>query len=134
MKYCFLLILFLGTSCQAHRDIVGESEPIDDFQTNRIENPMLSIDLTTYLKRFPGVYVSGQGSYASIYIRGINSLIYSNEPLILVDGVQFNSYSELYGAIGTSSIKRIEVLKNPDETGIYGMRGANGVLKITTKK
>ena len=95
----------------------------------------MSIDLTTYLKRFAGIYVSGNGYNATISVRGVNSLSPSrSEPLVIIDGNQVASYSEAYSMVNSAMIKRIQVLKNPDEIGIYGVRGANGVIKITTKK
>jgi TonB-dependent SusC/RagA subfamily outer membrane receptor len=102
------------------------------------------------------------GSTASINIRGINTLddgsggghaccgggaptSTNTEPLIVVDGVPFinQSISPLdigaVGAIGplaslsTADIERIDVLKDSDATAIYGSRGANGVILVTTK-
>jgi TonB-dependent SusC/RagA subfamily outer membrane receptor len=53
----------------------------------------------------------------------------SNQPLILVDGVQYGSYID----INPNDVASIEVLKDASSTAIYGSRGANGVILITTK-
>jgi len=74
---------------------------------------------------------SGQaGSGLSFTLRGERSLKASNAPLILVDGVEYGSTLD----INPSDIERIEVLKDASSTAIYGSRGANGVILITTKR
>lgn len=73
----------------------------------------------------------GQG--LSVRIRGTNSLLSSGEPLYVIDGVPTNSPA---GApvINPKNIQSIDVLKDASATAIYGSRGANGVVLITTKK
>ncbi len=81
---------------------------------------------------------SGQpGAGISIRVRGISSISGGNEPLYVVDGVPFFS-SDVRGLNGMSSINpndiaSIQVLKDASATAIYGSRGANGVVMITTK-
>lgn len=80
-----------------------------------------------YLKgRVAGVEVNG----TSITIRGIRSINYSNEPLILVDGQQVGDISWL----SPEEVERVDVLKDASSTAMYGSRGANGVILITTRK
>ena len=79
-----------------------------------------------YLRgRVPGVIV-GPGN--SITIRGINSINASTEPLILVDGVEVNDLSN----INPMDVYSVNVLKDASSS-IYGVRGGNGVILITTK-
>lgn len=74
---------------------------------------------------------SGQaGSSLSFTIRGERSLTASNAPLILVDGIDYGTSMD----INPSDIESIEVLKDASSTAIYGTRGANGIIMITTKK
>lgn len=74
---------------------------------------------------------SRPGSSMQIRIRGTRSLSASNDPLIVLDGVPFmGSLSD----ISTGDIKNIDVLKDASSTAIYGSRGANGVILITTYK
>jgi TonB-linked SusC/RagA family outer membrane protein len=96
--------------------------------------------------------VSGTtGTSQRIRIRGSNSLLLSNEPLIVVDGTYFNN-TRLYGNSGTATgmtggqepsrlndlsvgeVEAVEVLKGPAATALYGAAGANGVIVITTKR
>ena len=87
------------------------------------------------------------GAASSINVRGMSSLMLSNQPLIIVDGVEFNSsVSNMSGDywdgisstsrlidIDPNTIHKIEVLKGLSQTMIYGEKGRNGVILITTK-
>ena len=79
-----------------------------------------------YLMTVPGVIVKG----TEIYIRGISSINADTQPLIVVDGIAVNDISSL----NPRAIDNISVLKDAGACAIYGMRGANGVIVITTKK
>ena len=86
------------------------------------------------------------GAGYSVSIRGQNSILSGNDPLFLIDGVPFTNTSISLGAISANGpqspfnsinpgdIESIEILKDADATAIYGSRGANGVVLITTKK
>lgn len=71
------------------------------------------------------------GAGMNILIRGINSFSTSTEPLYVVDGVPFDGSTSL---INPSDIESLTVLKDASSTAIYGSRGANGVVLITTKQ
>ena len=85
--------------------------------------------------REPGVqfdHSSGDPTVSpSLLIRGINSLNANTHPLIILDGM---SYDGPLNMINPNDIESVKVLKNASETSFYGMRGANGVVVITTKK
>jgi len=88
------------------------------------------------MDRFPGVEVRRTSTGGvSIRIRGPASFYSSSEPLYVVDGIpiQQGLHVALLG-ISPHDIASIAVLKNPADTGIYGLRGANGVIVITTKR
>ncbi|MDO8929638.1 MAG: SusC/RagA family TonB-linked outer membrane protein, partial [Bacteroidota bacterium] len=85
--------------------------------------------------RLPGVEFSQTstrpGATMQIRIRGTRSLTASNDPLVVLDGVPFSgSISE----INNNDIKSMDILKDASATAIYGSRGANGVIIITTNK
>lgn len=71
------------------------------------------------------------GATTQIRIRGTRSLTASNDPLIVLDGIPFAG--EL-SDINTNDIKSMDILKDASSTAIYGSRGANGVILITTNK
>ena len=81
-----------------------------------------------------GVMVTNQdgapGSKSAIRIRGIGTINGDAQPLYVVDGVQVGNDADF---VNPADIERIEVLKDASATAIYGSRGANGVIMITTK-
>jgi TonB-linked SusC/RagA family outer membrane protein len=83
----------------------------------------------------PGVSVSsanGQpGSAPSVRIRGIGSINASNNPLYVVDGIQ---YENAIANLNSDDVESISVLKDASSTALYGAKAANGVIIITTKK
>lgn len=85
--------------------------------------------------RASGVQVSqntgAPGSGISVRIRGTNSIQGSNEPLYVIDGFPSSSNPTV---LNNADIESIEILKDASATAIYGSRGANGVMLITTKK
>jgi TonB-dependent starch-binding outer membrane protein SusC len=85
------------------------------------------------------------GTGQRLNIRGANSLSLSNEPLVYVDGMQVSNGNNLGFGVGgqaisrlndisPESIEKVEVLKGPAATAVYGTSAANGVLLITTKR
>ena len=74
---------------------------------------------------------SKPGATMQIRIRGTRSLNASNDPLVVLDGVPF---AGSLGDIDPSSIKSIDILKDASATAIYGSRGANGVILVTSTK
>lgn len=73
------------------------------------------------------------GSNMNIVIRGNNSLTQENSPLFVIDGFPVED-SSAASTLNPSDIESLEVLKDASATAIYGARGANGVVIITTKK
>lgn len=91
--------------------------------TQALQGRIAGVDLTTTN--------SQPGASMQIRIRGQRSLTASNDPLIVLDGIPF--MGEL-NDISPSSIKSMDILKDAASTAIYGARGANGVIMITTYK
>jgi TonB-linked SusC/RagA family outer membrane protein len=84
--------------------------------------------------RLPGVQFSQTssqpGAATQIRIRGVRSLTASNDPLIVLDGIPFPGS---IGDINPNDIQSVDILKDASATAIYGSRGANGVVLVTTK-
>ena len=84
--------------------------------------------------KLPGVDITrssgAAGAGINVLVRGNRSLTASNSPLFIVDGIQYNSIQDL----NPGDVQSMEVLKDAASTAIYGSRGANGVILITTKK
>ncbi|ESU19104.1 putative outer membrane protein [Flavobacterium cauense R2A-7] len=120
-----------------------------DIEKQPVSNPLAAMQ-----GRMSGVNIvqntGAPGGGFDIQVRGINSLrADGNTPLYIVDGVPYSSQSlgdiqtsasilagtsSPLSSINPSDIESIEVLKDADATAIYGSRGANGVILITTKK
>lgn len=86
--------------------------------------------------RFPGVMVerTTDGGGVSVRIRGPASFFANGEPLYVVDGTPFQvGPGGVLKGINPYDIATIQVLKDPGDTAIFGMRGANGVIVITTR-
>jgi TonB-dependent starch-binding outer membrane protein SusC len=117
----------------------------EDLTKQPVGNPILALS-----GRVAGLLVAQAsgvpGGALRIQLRGRNSLVNGNDPLYIVDGVPFPSspLNESFSGGGISAspldninpatIESIEVLKDAAATAIYGSRGANGVILITTKK
>ena len=131
-------VVVVGYGTQRKSDLTGAVSSIRGDKLR--EMPVVSIEQAMQ-GRMAGVQVqqtSGQpGAGISIRIRGVSSIAGGNEPLYVIDGLpQFND--DVRGAnglatINPSDIESIEVLKDAASTAIYGSRGANGVIMITTK-
>ena len=102
---------------------------LDNMRVGRIEEMLAG--------RVPGLEVShtSSGDY-TLRIRGRNTLYGSDEPLVVLDGMPLRAggLSRSLAAISPSDVARIEVLKDAGATAFYGVRGANGVILITTKR
>ncbi|MFC3198877.1 SusC/RagA family TonB-linked outer membrane protein [Parapedobacter deserti] len=72
------------------------------------------------------------GEMGSVLVRGVRSLSASNSPLYVVDGIPLNAGG--IEALNPSDIESIDVLKDASATAIFGSRGANGVIMVTTKR
>lgn len=126
-------VVVVGYATQRRKDLTGAvgSVNMGDFE----KAPVKSFD-EALAGRVAGVAVSsndGQpGSIANIVIRGAGSISQDNGPLYVIDG--FPSENSNANAISPSDIESIDVLKDASATAIYGARGGNGVILITTKK
>lgn len=76
---------------------------------------------------------SAPGGTVNALIRGVNSISASTGPFIVVDGIPFSTTGGTINDINPSDIASIEILKDASAVAIYGTRGANGVILITTK-
>ncbi len=128
-----LEVVAVGYGDVRRRDLTGSiaSADISEIVKLPVENIAQSLG-----GRIAGVQVSssdgGLGDNFSITIRGAGSLTQSTEPLYVVDGFPLESSN--MGALNPNDIESIDVLKDASATAIYGSRGANGVVIITTKK
>lgn len=89
------------------------------------------LSLVDVFRTISGVRVLGNGNHPDLQVMGITT---SGTPLFVINGAPSNaSFGELNGTIAPSNIKRVRVLRTPSELGLYGVRGAAGVIEITLK-
>ena len=135
-------VVVVGYGVQQKKAFTGSASRIDTKEFATLVTPSIDKQLAG---RAAGVQVSNAGgdpsSPARIRIRGVNSISQGQAPLIVVDGVPFitgnlaaNVNSNALGDINPNDIENIEVLKDGSATAIFGSRGSNGVIMITTKK
>ncbi len=125
-------VVSVGYGSVARRDLTGSVAKVDMKEMLKTSTPNFDQALTG---RVAGVVVTTSdgslGAEANIIIRGNNSLTQSSAPLYIIDG--FPSESSMATALSSADIESIDILKDASATAIYGARGANGVIVITTK-
>ncbi|MEX6686184.1 TonB-dependent receptor [Danxiaibacter flavus] len=142
-------VVVVGYGTQRKKDVTGSVSSITSKDFNK--GMQASVD-QLISGRAPGVQVTQSsaepGGGVSIRIRGANSINANNEPLYVIDGLPIdnspvtpNSPITTDGAVrnplnalNPADIESVEILKDASATAIYGSRGANGVVMITTKK
>ncbi|RZJ30492.1 MAG: TonB-dependent receptor, partial [Chryseobacterium sp.] len=124
-------VVLVGYTTVSKKDITNSISSVKGEQLN--DMPVNSA-AEAIQGRMAGVQVTfGEGSPGSdpeIKVRGGTSITQDNAPLYIVDGIQMDNALSL---ISPKEIESIEVLKDASSTSIYGARGANGVVLITTK-
>ena len=123
-------VVVVGYGTMKRRDLTGAVASVTGDKL--AANPVATVS-EALQGQLPGVNVISQdgrpGGTMSIRVRGGGSITQSNDPLFIVDGVQVSSIDD----IAADNIESIDVLKDAASTAIYGARGANGVILITTK-
>ena len=143
-------VVVVGYGTQVKRDMLGavssiDSKDLSSFNATSVDQSLQGLAA--------GVQVSGSsgvpGAPTRVLIRGTNSLFSGTEPLWIIDGMilsgqgggEINGFSRNAGAtpfnplatLNPNDIESVEVLKDAAATAVYGSRGANGVIIVTTK-
>ncbi|HEY4305213.1 MAG TPA: SusC/RagA family TonB-linked outer membrane protein [Gemmatimonadaceae bacterium] len=125
-------VVTVGYGTENRREVTGAVSSITADALNQVVggNPLDAIK-----GRIPGVDITATsfdpGAAQTIRIRGVRSITANNNPLYVVDGVPITGDLR---DIDAGSIEAIDVLKDASATAVYGSRGANGVVMITTKR
>ena len=126
-------VVSVGYGSVSRRDLTGSVSKVDMGEMMKATVTNFDQALTG---KVAGVVVTTSdgaiGSEANITIRGNNSLTQSSAPLYVIDG--FPTESSMATALSAADIESIDILKDASATAIYGARGANGVIVITTKQ
>ena len=117
---------------QKKREITGSVVSVNAEEINKIQNSHVVQGLVGKVAGVQIINQSGQpGDAPSVRFRGIGSINASSAPLYVVDGVPFNGN---INSIAPQDIESMTFLKDASANALYGSRGANGVIIITTKK
>lgn len=124
-------VVVVGYGTARKKDLTG---PVSHVGARELgDRPVANID-QALAAQMPGVQVQAvtgtPGTPLQIRIRGASSVSASNDPLYIVDGVPVESLAD----IDPSTIESIDVLKDASTAAIYGARGSNGVVLVTTRK
>lgn len=125
-------LIVVGYGTQRKSDITGTVATVGQERLEMVPNLNIAQAIQGAV---PGVMMqtssAGSAPDEVIIIRGRNSIRASNDPLIVVDGVPYGGQLR---DINPNDVKSIEVLKDASAAAIYGSRGANGVILVTTKE
>ena len=125
-------IVVVGYGTMKKKDLTGS---VSSVKTDDLQKVAGANVLSAMQAKVPGVDLQqtngGQaGEGVSMTLRGNRSLLAGNGPLVIVDGVEYGSTVD----IPASDIESMDILKDAASTAIYGTKGANGVILITTKR
>lgn len=115
--------------------VVAEPRVVSRDEISLTESARYAQIQDLLIARVPGIEVRpiGNGRFA-LFVRGRPALAERSEPLVVIDGMQFTQNgSEVLSGLTPRDVKRVEVLRDAAATGIYGTRGANGVVAVTTR-
>ena len=124
-------VVVVGYGVQKKESVVGAISTVD-VANLKVSNAQLSTNLAGQLAGIVSMSRSGEpgkNSAADFYIRGVSSFQGSSSPLVLVDGIERD-----LDLVDTDDIASFSILKDASASAVYGVRGANGVILITTKK
>lgn len=137
-------VVVTGYGTQARREVTGAISSVDAEAVNELSEASLENALQGRVAGLQMTQAGGSPTARSrILIRGINSISAGTEPLVVIDGMPVSGSHQSVGGmdqninplslVNPSDIESIEVLKDAAATAIYGSRGSNGVILITTK-
>ncbi len=132
-------IVVVGYGTQNRRELTGS---VASLKTTTIKDQPVPNVVEGLAGRMPGVLIQqntgSPGNAPSIKVRGLGSISAGNGPLVVVDGQPLNSGTQTNAGglnqLNPNDIDKIDVLKDASATAIYGSRGANGVVMVTTKR
>jgi TonB-linked SusC/RagA family outer membrane protein len=132
-------VVVIGYGTQSRKDVTGAVGTVKMENVKEIKTASLDLKLAGQLAGVTVNQVTGTpGGGAAVNIRGAGSVGAGDNPLYVIDGFPlspgFDQYSNPLSTINPDDIENISVLKDAASTAIYGSRGSNGVILITTKR
>ncbi|WP_288738984.1 TonB-dependent receptor [uncultured Coprobacter sp.] len=124
-------VVVVAYGVQKKESVVGAISQVKSTDLARSGVPTLSTSLAGRVPGMVTVQTSGMpgASEPKIFVRGLSSFTGNNQPLVLVDGVE-----RPLSDIDASEVESVSVLKDASATAVYGVKGGNGVILVTTKR
>ncbi|MEM9685967.1 MAG: SusC/RagA family TonB-linked outer membrane protein, partial [Bacteroidota bacterium] len=128
-------VVVIGYGTQKKANLTGSiskvvNENLDEIPVARVDDALVG--------QVAGVNIQmtnpAAGEAPTIRVRGQGSISFDSNPLIVVDGIAVGSDADFLSSLDMNDVESIEILKDASSSAIYGSRGANGVVMITTKK
>ncbi|MEZ4888828.1 MAG: TonB-dependent receptor [Chitinophagales bacterium] len=128
-------IVVIGYGGQKKSHLTGSISKVKNEQLDQI--PISRVD-DALVGQVAGVNIQmtnpAAGEAPTIRVRGQGSISFDSNPLIVVDGISVGTDADFLSSLDMNDVESIEVLKDAASSAIYGSRGANGILMITTKQ
>lgn len=128
-------VMVIGYGTQRKENLTGS---VGSINSENIEGISLSRMDDALVGQFAGVSIQQTipeaGGAPEIRVRGQGSLSFDSDPLVVVDGISVGNSTEYLSSMNMDNVASVEVLKDASSSAIYGSRGANGVILITTKE
>jgi TonB-dependent SusC/RagA subfamily outer membrane receptor len=123
----------IGYGTKPEKETTGAVTSVSDKEVPASSGPLRLEELLR--GRVAGLQVVNlPGGKYTLRIRGTNSLLRDQAPLIIVDGVQITDLTSALAGFTPGDIRQVDVLKDVASTAVYGMRGAGGVILVTTHR
>ena len=128
-------VVVIGYGTQKKANLTGSiskvvNENLDQIPTSRVDDALVG--------QVAGVNIQATNPAAGeapvIRVRGQGSISFDSNPLVVVDGIAVGNDADFLSSLDMNDVESIEILKDASSSAIYGSRGANGVVMITTKK
>ncbi|MEX2395503.1 MAG: SusC/RagA family TonB-linked outer membrane protein, partial [Balneolales bacterium] len=131
-------LVVVGYGTQRRSNVTGSISRATAAELQQVQEQPLTNVMQGLAGRFAGVQVQQTGHAPgnegiSVRIRGTGSITAGNEPLYVLDGFPLEGGASAMSMISPNDISSVEILKDASSTAIYGSRGGNGVVLITTK-
>ena len=126
-----VMVVAFGTATK--KSFTGAASVVKADEISKRQTSNVTDALAGQVAGVQGLSTSGQpGTTSTIRIRGIGSMASSNAPLYVIDGIPAND--DAVSTLSNADIESVTVLKDAASNALYGARGANGVILITTKR
>ena len=124
-------IVVVGYGTQKKASVTGAITSVNQKILKQTPVANITNALVGKVTGLTAIQKSGEPGYdgATIYVRGKGTFTGSTNPVVLVDGVE-----RAFGDIDANEIESVSILKDASATAVYGVRGANGVVLVTTKR